>query len=89
MKKLMRFLLKKYVIIIKTIQLIGKDNERRLTGLHESSKFDELTSGVANRFASIRIPRDVFEEKKGFFEDRRPAANMDPYLVIMQTKEAR
>jgi glutamine synthetase len=65
-----------------SIILQGKDNERRLTGLHESSKFDEFTSGVANRFASVRIPRDVAEAGSGFLEDRRPAANSDPYLVI-------
>ena len=59
----------------------GKDNERRLTGLHETSKLTEFTSGVANRFASVRIPRDVAEAKAGFLEDRRPAANSDPYLV--------
>lgn len=37
--------------------------------------------GVANRGASIRIPRDVAENKKGYLEDRRPASNCDPYAV--------
>ena len=37
--------------------------------------------GVANRGASIRIPRDAEREQKGYFEDRRPAANADPYVV--------
>ena len=36
---------------------------------------------MANRGASIRIPRDAEREKKGYFEDRRPAANADPYVV--------
>jgi len=36
---------------------------------------------VANRGVSIRIPRGVAEEKKGYLEDRRPAANCDPYKV--------
>ncbi len=36
---------------------------------------------MANRGASIRIPRDAAREKKGYFEDRRPAANCDPYVV--------
>ncbi|CAF1608993.1 unnamed protein product [Rotaria magnacalcarata] len=31
--------------------------------------------------ASIRIPRQVDEEKCGYFEDRRPAWNCDPYAV--------
>ncbi|XP_029025521.1 glutamine synthetase-like [Betta splendens] len=59
----------------------GEDNKRRLTGLHETSNINDFSSGVANRGASIRIPRQVGHEKKGYFEDRRPAANCDPYLV--------
>lgn len=39
-------------------------------------------TGVANRGSSIRIPRSVAEEKKGYLEDRRPASNCDPYAVI-------
>lgn len=37
--------------------------------------------GVANRGASIRIPRGVAEDKKGYLEDRRPSSNCDPYAV--------
>lgn len=59
----------------------GKDNARRLTGLHETSSIDEFSSGVANRGASIRIPRQVGEEGKGYLEDRRPSSNCDPYSV--------
>jgi len=59
----------------------GKDNMRRLTGLHETSNIYDFSSGVANRQASIRIPRHVGEEKKGYLEDRRPSSNCDPYTV--------
>ncbi|KAL3871877.1 hypothetical protein ACJMK2_039876 [Sinanodonta woodiana] len=59
----------------------GLDNARRLTGHHETSKITDFTSGVANRGASIRIPRHVGEEMKGYLEDRRPASNCDPYQV--------
>jgi len=59
----------------------GKDNERRLTGSHETSSIDDFSSGVANRGASIRIPRDVQEEGCGYLEDRRPSSNCDPYQV--------
>ncbi|XP_059214204.1 glutamine synthetase-like isoform X2 [Centropristis striata] len=59
----------------------GKDNMRRLTGLHETSNISDFSAGVANRGASIRIPRQVGQERKGYFEDRRPAANCDPYAV--------
>lgn len=59
----------------------GEDNKRRLTGLHETAKIDEFSSGVANRGASVRIPRHCSSEKKGYLEDRRPASNCDPYVV--------
>jgi len=59
----------------------GKDNERRLTGHHETSSIHDFSAGVANRGCSIRIPRSVAEERKGYFEDRRPSSNCDPYSV--------
>jgi len=59
----------------------GKDNERRLTGHHETASFREFSAGIANRGCSIRIPRSVGETKRGYFEDRRPASNCDPYVV--------
>ncbi|XP_036833197.1 glutamine synthetase isoform X2 [Oncorhynchus mykiss] len=59
----------------------GQDNIRRLTGLHETSSIHDFCFGVANRGASIRIPRQVAQEGKGYFEDRRPSANCDPYAV--------
>ncbi|KAJ8934080.1 hypothetical protein NQ318_015502, partial [Aromia moschata] len=36
---------------------------------------------VANRGASVRIPRGCAENKKGYLEDRRPSSNCDPYAV--------
>ncbi|WAR31046.1 GLuncharacterized [Mya arenaria] len=59
----------------------GKDNERRLTGLHETSSIHDFSAGVANRGASIRIPRQVAEDGQGYLEDRRPSSNCDPYTV--------
>ncbi|XP_054714308.1 glutamine synthetase-like isoform X1 [Uloborus diversus] len=59
----------------------GKDNERRLTGKHETSSIHDFSAGVANRGASIRIPRQVAEKKMGYLEDRRPSSNCDPYAV--------
>ena len=60
----------------------GKDNERRLTGLHETSSIHDFSAGVANRGCSIRIPRNVAEDRKGYLEDRRPSSNCDPYQVL-------
>lgn len=59
----------------------GKDNERRLTGRHETSSIHDFSAGVANRGCSIRIPRGCAEEKMGYLEDRRPSSNADPYMV--------
>eukprot|EP01084_Bolivina_argentea_P130922 231117_1 len=50
----------------------GKDNEDRLTGNHETAKFDTFKYGVADRGSSIRIPRQSEIDQKGYFEDRRP-----------------
>lgn len=59
----------------------GAGLEERLTGLHETAPINEFKDGVADRGASIRIPRHVEENGFGYLEDRRPAANCDPYVV--------
>ncbi|CAM9501611.1 unnamed protein product [Choristocarpus tenellus] len=63
------------------INAYGEGNERRLTGKHETADMNSFSYGVANRGASIRIPRAAEAEQKGYFEDRRPSSNMDPYVV--------
>ena len=42
---------------------------------------ESFSFGVANRGCSIRIPRTTEMHGKGYYEDRRPAANIDPYVV--------
>ncbi|XP_060790975.1 glutamine synthetase-like [Neoarius graeffei] len=59
----------------------GQDNKRRLTGFNETSNIHEFSAAVANRGVSIRIPLQVGQAKRGYLEDRRPAANCDPYVV--------
>merc|ERR1712227_627668 len=59
----------------------GEGNEKRLTGQHETCSIKEFKYGVADRGASIRIPRTAEKTGKGYMEDRRPAANCDPYRV--------
>ena len=63
------------------IQNYGHAIEERLTGLHETCSYKEFRYGVSDRGASIRIPWQVARDKKGYIEDRRPNANMDPYVV--------
>ncbi|HKJ57079.1 MAG TPA: glutamine synthetase GlnII [Nitriliruptoraceae bacterium] len=55
--------------------------EDRLTGDHETQRFDKFSYGVSDRGASVRIPWQVEQDKKGYIEDRRPNANADPYVV--------
>ena len=59
----------------------GDGIEYRLTGDHETCSYKEFRWGVADRTASIRIPRHVKKDGCGYLEDRRPNANCDPYRV--------
>jgi len=81
-----------YDIILKVCEAFGKvakehiaeygeGNEKRLTGKHETCSINDFKFGVADRGASIRIPRDAEKDGRGYMEDRRPAANCDPYKV--------
>lgn len=64
------------------MSLYGADNHKRLTGIHETSPFDKFSYGAGNRAASIRIPTQTMNQNgKGYIEDRRPASNIDPYVV--------
>lgn len=63
------------------MKIYGKNNELRLTGKHETSSITECSYGIANRGSSIRIPLAVKINQCGYLEDRRPAANLNPYLV--------
>jgi len=63
------------------INVYGEENEKRLTGLHETSSIDKFTYGIGTRNTSIRIPNQTKIDNCGYFEDRRPAANIDPYLA--------
>lgn len=81
-----------YDVILKTIQELskrhttdilsyGKDNHLRLSGKCETSSYNTFSYGVGDRSASIRIPTETFVNQCGYLEDRRPASNMDPYVV--------
>ncbi|GBG34860.1 Glutamine synthetase [Hondaea fermentalgiana] len=63
------------------IAIYGTDNELRLTGGHETASIDTFKWGFADRGASVRIGNETREKGRGYLEDRRPASNMDPYLV--------
>lgn len=64
------------------IEVYGADNDKRLTGKHETQSIDKFSYGVSDRGASIRIPVTTKEDGwVGRLEDRRPASNADPYKV--------
>ena len=70
------------------IENYGAGIEQRLTGLHETCSYKEFRYGVGDRGASIRIPLQVAQQGYGYLEDRRPNANIDPYVVarlLMET----
>ena len=69
------------------MNVYGKNNNLRMTGTCETSSYDKFSYGVGSRSSSIRIPTSTFNNKYGYFEDRRPSSNMDPYLVTSKLFE--
>jgi len=70
------------------VAVYGEGNDKRLTGLHETCDINTFRMAPLDRGASIRIPEEVATKGYGYLEDRRPAANADPYEVctrILQT----
>ncbi|MDP2696251.1 MAG: glutamine synthetase beta-grasp domain-containing protein [bacterium] len=64
------------------ISVYGENNDKRLTGKHETCSIKQFRYGVSDRGASIRIPIFTARDGFGYLEDRRPAANLDPYMVF-------
>jgi glutamine synthetase len=63
------------------VKSYGHGIEERLTGKHETAPWNKFSYGVSDRGASVRIPWQVAKDGRGYIEDRRPNANMDPYVV--------
>ena len=63
------------------IHQYGDGVELRLTGLHETAPWNRFSWGVSDRGASVRVPWQTARDQMGYIEDRRPNANMDPYVV--------
>ena len=63
------------------MQQYGRDNHLRMTGTCETADYNHCTHSVGGRDCSIRIGYDTARWECGYFEDRRPASNCDPYLV--------
>jgi glutamine synthetase len=67
--------------VMEHVDHYGDDIASRLTGKHETAPYNKFTYGVSDRGASVRIPWQVGRDGKGYAEDRRPNANVDPYTV--------
>lgn len=63
-----------------SMQAYGLGNDKRW-GAPGDCPPTQYKYGVADRGASVRIPRGVAIVAKGYLEDRRPSANADPYQV--------
>lgn len=63
------------------IKSYGDNNDKRMTGQNETSSYNNFTFATGDRTTSIRIPNQTIIENKGYYEDRRPGGNMNPYLV--------
>jgi len=64
------------------IAVYGPDNDKRLTGKHETAPWNKFSWGVADRGASIRVPHSFIKnDYKGYLEDRRPNSLGDPYQI--------
>ena len=59
----------------------GSGNEERMTGANETADYNKFSWSVGGRDVSIRVGNDTFKNKQGYFEDRRPSSNCDPYIV--------
>jgi glutamine synthetase len=66
------------------IDVYGLDNDKRSTGELETSDINKFSYGYSTRDTSVRIPVQTKNEEKGYFEDRRPASNCDPYMVSLR-----
>ncbi|KAI9797569.1 MAG: glutamate--ammonia ligase [Candelina submexicana] len=70
------------------MKVYGEGNLERMTGEHETASADTFTWGIADRGSSVRVPRQCAKDGCGYFEDRRPASNADPYQItgiLMET----
>ena len=68
----------------------GEENEKRMSGEHETSQYEKFSFNKerpVDRGASVRVGYETIKNGRGYFEDRRPASTMDPYLVTSKIFE--
>lgn len=60
---------------------ILKPNKRRIESGMLCSPSSQFSSDACSKVVSVRIPLSVVQAGKGYFEERRPGGNADPYTV--------
>ena len=60
----------------------GEGNNLRMLGTHETPNPEEFKYMIGHRYGSVRINDDFEKTGKGYFEDRRPGGNVNPYLYL-------
>ena len=66
------------------IAVYGKDNDKRLTGKHETQSIDKFTYGEGDRGASIRIPVETVDK---FLEKKVKGENFNKFIVIKDSMD--
>lgn len=72
------------------MSVYGDKNSERMSGHYETASYDVFSfdpTKPVNRGASVRVGYDTIRDRGGYFEDRRPGSNMDPYLVTAKIFE--
>ena len=62
------------------IFVYGEGNKYRLLGTHETANINKFSYGVGSWGCSVRVPVGTASDKCGYYEDRRPASNINPYI---------
>lgn len=57
----------------------AKSNAMRRDDGHLTTPNTSFSADFCSRLASVRIPLQVVQDRKGYLEDRRPGANVEPY----------
>nr|XP_037270923.1 glutamine synthetase-like [Rhipicephalus microplus] len=59
-----------------------KSNEEWLKGDRLATPQRQFSAGVASKNVCVRVPRQTQVAGRGFLEDRRPGANVEPYRAM-------
>ncbi|XP_026415048.1 glutamine synthetase nodule isozyme-like isoform X2 [Papaver somniferum] len=77
-----------YQVITDAVEKLRHRHNEHIAAYGETADIYTIFNwGVENRGASIKVGSDTEHDGKGFFEDRRPPSNMDPYVVTRMIAE--